>query len=70
MTSIDALKQRGQSIWMDNIDRRLLVGDGLQQIIRLGVCGVTSNPTLFKEVLEASDAYDDAIRDLLQTNPA
>lgn len=69
MTSIDALKQKGQSIWLDNIDRRLLVGDGLQQIIRLGVCGVTSNPTLFKEALEASDAYDEAIRDLLQTNP-
>lgn len=69
MASIDALKQKGQSIWLDNIDRRLLVGDGLQQIARLGVCGVTSNPTLFKEALQASDAYDEAIRDLLQTNP-
>ena len=54
MASIDALKQKGQSIWLDNIDRRLLVGDGLQQITRLGACGVTNNPTLFKEALEAS----------------
>ncbi len=69
MASIDALNQKGQSLWMDNIDRRLLIGDGLQQIIRLGVTGVTSNPTLFKEAMEASDAYDEAIRDLVQTNP-
>lgn len=69
MASIDALRQKGQSVWLDSIDRRLLIGDGLLQIIRLGVSGVTSNPTLFQKALEASDVYDDAIGELLQMNP-
>ncbi len=69
MASIDALRQIGQSVWLDNIDRRLLVGDGLFQLIQLGVSGMTSNPTIFQKALEASDAYDDAIRDALQINP-
>lgn len=69
MASIHDLKELGQSMWLDNIDRRLLVGDGLEQMIRLGISGVTSNPTIFQQALEASDAYDAAILDLLQMDP-
>lgn len=69
MASIPELKDMGQSMWLDSIDRRLLVGDGLKLLIRMGISGVTSNPTIFQQAMEASDAYDDSIRDLLQMNP-
>jgi transaldolase len=69
MASISELKEMGQSMWLDSIDRRLLVGDGLMLLIRMGISGVTSNPTIFQQAMEASDAYDDPIRDLLQMNP-
>jgi len=69
MASIHDLRDLGQSVWLDGMDRRLLAGDGLAQLIRLGIGGVTGNPAPFHEALAASDAYDDAIRDLLQMDP-
>lgn len=70
MATIEALQHNGQSVWLDTIDRRLLLDDGLRQLIELGVSGLTSNPTIFQTALKSSDAYDDAIRDLLEMNPA
>lgn len=69
MAGIPQLKRMGQSMWLDSIDRRLLVGDGLELLVRMGISGVTSNPTIFQQAMQASDAYDEAIRDLLQMNP-
>ena len=69
MATIRQLNEYGQSMWLDTIDRRLLIGDGLQQLIDSGISGVTSNPTIFQQALEASDVYDDEIRDLLKMNP-
>ncbi|NND61021.1 MAG: transaldolase, partial [Gammaproteobacteria bacterium] len=45
-----ALKQYGQSIWLDYIDRGLLDEGGLQRLIdEDGLAGVTSNPSIFKK---------------------
>lgn len=49
----------GQSIWIDNIRRKLL-NDGTfrKYIDEMGVVGVTSNPTIFQKAIGGSDDYD------------
>lgn len=69
MASLQELYARGQSAWLDYLDRRLLGDDGLLRLVEVGVRGVTTNPTIFHEAITESDAYDDAIRDLLQGDP-
>lgn len=59
------LESCGQSIWLDYIHRRLIESGGLQRLIEEdGLRGITSNPSIFDEAIEGSNAYDDAIRTL------
>ncbi|ALP53862.1 hypothetical protein Tel_12350 [Candidatus Tenderia electrophaga] len=58
----------GQSVWLDYLDRELLVNGGLATLRDAGVRGVTTNPTIFEKALTGSQAYDDTIRDLLQAD--
>jgi len=56
----------GQSIWLDNITRRLLTSGTLEKYIHeYSVVGLTSNPTIFEKAIAASRDYDDQIRDLM-----
>ncbi len=58
-----SLHALGQSIWLDNISRRLLDDGSLRRYIdEFSVTGLTSNPTIFDEAIGAGDAYDDGIR--------
>ena len=64
---IRALCEQGQSVWLDDISRVLLNTGVLQrQIDEVGIRGVTSNPTIFEKAIAASDAYDEAVMDLLR----
>jgi transaldolase/glucose-6-phosphate isomerase len=56
----------GQSIWLDYINRKEL-NDGTFQkrLDEQGVVGVTSNPTIFQQVIGETDTYDTAISELL-----
>jgi len=57
----------GQSIWLDNITRRLLTSGTLESYIReLSVTGLTSNPTIFEHAIKNGNDYDDAIRRILE----
>jgi transaldolase len=57
------LRELGQSLWLDNITRRLLTSGTLQRYIdELSITGLTSNPTIFDNAIKGSDAYDDAIQ--------
>ena len=57
------LNALGQSLWLDNITRKLLAGGGLKRYIdELSVTGLTSNPTIFDHALKGSADYDDDIR--------
>ncbi len=59
------LHDLGQSIWLDNITRKLLTSGTLKRYIRdLSVTGLTSNPTIFDHAISKSDFYDQAIRAL------
>jgi transaldolase len=59
------LKEAGQSLWLDNIQRRELHDNTLKNmIVEDGICGVTSNPTIFMNAVSKSLDYDDQIAGL------
>jgi transaldolase len=63
MKATQALHDSGQSIWLDNITRDLLISGKLKRYIdEFSVTGLTSNPTIFDHAIKNSTAYDDAIR--------
>lgn len=56
----------GQSPWLDNLRRDWLKGGQLEELIRLGVRGITSNPTIFAHAITGNDVYDDQFRSLVK----
>lgn len=57
------LKELGQRVWLDHIDRALIAsGDLARLIARDGLAGLTSNPTIFEKAIGQGHQYDDAIR--------
>jgi len=62
MKTTRQLHDLGQSLWLDNITRRLLSSGKLGEYIHdLSVTGLTSNPTIFDKAIKDSDFYDGAI---------
>lgn len=62
---ITKLTQLGQSLWYDNIQRRLLENGELQAMIERGeIRGVTSNPTIFNNAIAKTSDYDSALTPL------
>lgn len=63
--SIKKLTALGQSLWYDNIQRKLLVNGELNAMIQRGdIRGVTSNPTIFQNAIAKTDDYDAALTPL------
>ncbi|HTX93142.1 MAG TPA: bifunctional transaldolase/phosoglucose isomerase [Anaerolineales bacterium] len=59
---ISQLYSLGQSLWYDNIQRRLLENGELAAMIRRGdIRGVTSNPTIFNNAIAKTNDYDMAL---------
>jgi len=53
------IPQYGQSIWMDNLSRNLIVSGELQRLISTrGICGITSNPAIFEKAIAGNAIYD------------
>jgi transaldolase len=61
MNTIQQLAELGQSIWIDNIQRKMLTDGGLRQMIADGLLGMTSNPTIFEKAIAGSTDYDAAL---------
>lgn len=62
MTPIKKLTALGQSLWYDNIQRKLLVNGELKAMIERGdIRGVTSNPTIFQNAIGKTNDYDAAL---------
>ena len=56
------LREAGQSLWLDNITRKLLTSGTLKRYIdELGISGLTSNPTIFDQAISKSTDYDAGI---------
>ncbi|HSE38376.1 MAG TPA: transaldolase, partial [Blastocatellia bacterium] len=59
------LTRLGQSVWNDNIERKLVTSGELQRLVdEDGLSGVTSNPAIFEKAIVNSDLYADQLRDL------
>jgi transaldolase/glucose-6-phosphate isomerase len=57
---------QGQSIWLDNISRDLLLSGELRHWVEHeGIRGVTSNPAIFEKAIAKSSDYDPAARALI-----
>lgn len=65
MNNIGRLVALGQSIWLDNIQRRQLENGEIQSLIARGdLRGMTSNPTIFDHAISGGTDYDDALTGL------
>jgi transaldolase len=65
MNKIQEITDLGQSIWLDNIHRKMLETGGLQNLIDEGISGVTSNPSIFEKAIAGSTDYDDQLISML-----
>lgn len=67
MNPLLRLKECGQSVWYDNIQRSLLTSGELKRlIVEDGISGVTSNPTIFHKAIAGSQDYEEALSALIK----
>ena len=70
MTPTDALRDRGQSLWLDYIRRSLMTSGELQQLIdEDNLRGMTSNPSIFQKAIGGTEEYDDDLQALVERHP-
>lgn len=69
MNPIKEAREIGQSIWLDFISRELITKGQLKELINEGVCGITSNPTIFNKAITKGTEYDEQIKNILKSNP-
>ena len=63
------LTRLGQSIWYDNIERKLITSGELKRLMEEDeLRGVTSNPAIFEKAITGSDLYTDQLRELAELN--
>lgn len=63
MNRLQNVHELGQSIWYDNIQRRLLENGEMARMVEAGeIRGVTSNPSIFQNAIAKSHDYDAAIK--------
>jgi transaldolase len=63
MKATERLHREGQSLWLDNITRKMLDSGQLARYVELySVTGLTSNPSIFDKAIESGD-YDAEIRE-------
>ena len=63
------LPKVGQSIWFDQMERKLVTTGRLQQMINDDdLRGLTSNPTIFQKAIAGSEDYDVQLRELAAQN--
>jgi transaldolase len=60
------LKELGQSVWLDNLSRKLMESGELKRLIdEEGITGITSNPTIFQKAITGSTDYDTSLQRML-----
>ena len=68
MNPLRRIQDFGQSIWYDNIERRMLQSGELARLIHEdGLRGITSNPTIFEKAITSSNDYNDSLAKWLYT---
>lgn len=65
MNKLIELSKLGQSVWYDNVERKLLKSGEMKRLIAEdAVSGVTSNPSIFEKAITSSTDYDADIKAL------
>src|SRR5205809_53907 len=65
------LRKLGESVWLDDISRRMLQDGSLARLVREdGVAGLTSNPAIFANSMMTDPQYGQPIAQLLPTEPS
>lgn len=60
------LKELGQSVWLDNLSRKLIKSGELKRLMdEEGLTGITSNPTIFQKAITGSTDYDTSLQRML-----
>ena len=63
------LEKVGQSVWYDQMERRLVSSGKLQKMIdEDDLRGLTSNPTIFEKAIAGSEDYDSQLNELASQN--
>ncbi|MBM3137923.1 MAG: bifunctional transaldolase/phosoglucose isomerase, partial [Chloroflexi bacterium] len=63
MNNSGQLHEIGQSVWLDNIDRRALIHGEMSRMVEEGqIWGVTSNPSIFQKAITSSLVYQSHIQ--------
>jgi transaldolase len=63
MRATEKLHTNGQSLWLDNITRRMLdSGELARYVEQYSITGLTANPSIFDKAIQSGD-YDSEIRD-------
>jgi transaldolase/glucose-6-phosphate isomerase len=65
---IKELEKYGQAIWLDYIRRDLLASGEFARLVKAGICGVTTNPSIFEKAIAESTEYDTAIERCVRGN--
>ena len=58
----------GQSTWIDFIQRSMLTTGKLGELVKQGVTGLTSNPTIFEKAVSTTTDYDEALREFADSD--
>jgi transaldolase len=66
-TPLQQLNDHGQSVWVDFLSRPFIEDGELAGLVEDGVHGVTSNPTIFQGAIAEGDAYDEQLKEVLET---
>ena len=67
---LNELHEIGQSVWYDNIHRRMLLDGELEDmILHDNLTGITSNPSIYEQAINGCTDYDAALSELVYLNP-
>ena len=65
-TPLKRLSEHGQSPWIDYLSRPFVRDGDLAGLVKDGIVGVTSNPTIFQGAIADGNAYDEQLREVLR----
>jgi transaldolase len=67
-SNLHRLSELGQSVWIDYLSRNMLHEGKLARMMEDdAVVGVTSNPTIFQKAISEGSAYDEQLKEVLET---
>src|SRR3954454_21086560 len=65
---LEKLSALGKSVWIDSLSRDVIENGELQRMVdEDSVVGVTTNPSIFQKALASGDAYDEQMREVMDS---